>query len=42
LRHADVRRYVSRALLIVVPVLVLVVAIYVLRQRRKADPKREG
>jgi len=36
LRHADVQRYVSRALLIVVPVLAVIVGIYVVRQRRKA------
>ena len=35
LRHADVQRYVSRALLILVPVLALVVGIYVWRQRRR-------
>jgi membrane protein DedA with SNARE-associated domain len=42
LRHADVRRYVSRALLIVVPVLALVVGLYVLRQRRKVDARGDG
>jgi membrane protein DedA with SNARE-associated domain len=34
LRNSEVRHYVSRALLIVLPVLGLVVGIYVLRQRR--------
>ncbi len=34
LRHEDVRRYVSRALLIVVPVLALIAGVYVLRHRR--------
>lgn len=39
---AEVGRYVSRALLVLLPVLALVVGIYVLRQRRKADSKGEG
>jgi membrane protein DedA with SNARE-associated domain len=35
LRQADVSRQVSRALLIVIPVLVLATAVYVWRQRRR-------
>jgi membrane protein DedA with SNARE-associated domain len=42
LRQAEVQRYVSRALLIVLPVMALVVAIYVLRQRRAAAAREEG
>jgi len=41
LRNSEVQQYVSRALLIVLPVLALVVGIYVLRQRRRV-PSREG
>ncbi len=36
LRHEEVRRYVSRALLIVIPVLALIAGAYVLRYRRRA------
>ena len=42
LRHAEVRRYVSRALLIALPILALVVGIYVLRQRRRAASGGQG
>jgi membrane protein DedA with SNARE-associated domain len=41
LRNSAVQHYVSRALLIVLPVLALLVGIYVLRQRRGA-PASEG
>jgi membrane protein DedA with SNARE-associated domain len=37
LRHAEVRRYVSRALLVVLPALALVAGLYVLRQRRRTS-----
>jgi membrane protein DedA with SNARE-associated domain len=42
LRNSEVRHYVSRALLIVVPVLGLVVGIYVLRQRRGEASRGRG
>lgn len=43
LRHADVRRYVSQTLLILVPVLAIVVGIYVWRyRRRQASGEGEG
>jgi membrane protein DedA with SNARE-associated domain len=35
LRHEEVRRYVSRALLIVLPILGVIAGAYVLRQRRR-------
>ena len=43
LRNEEVRRYVSRALLVLIPALALVVAVYVLRHRRKvAQGRQEG
>ena len=39
---AEVQRYATRALLILLPVMAVVVGIYVLRQRRKAEFKGEG
>ena len=43
LRNEEVRRYVSRALLVLIPALAVVVAIYVLRHRRKvAQGRQEG
>ncbi len=43
LRNEEVRRYVSRALLVLIPALAAVVAIYVLRHRRKvAQGRQEG
>jgi membrane protein DedA with SNARE-associated domain len=36
LRNAEVQRYVTRALLVVLPILALVAGIYVLRQRHRA------
>ena len=42
LRNAEVRRYVSRALLVVLPILALVAGIYVLRQRRRAPSSGGG
>jgi membrane protein DedA with SNARE-associated domain len=42
LRHSEVQRYVSRALIIVLPVLGLVVGIYVLRQRRRMSSGEGG
>lgn len=41
LRHADVRHYVGRALLVLVPVLALVIGIYVWRQRHRKGPVAE-
>jgi membrane protein DedA with SNARE-associated domain len=41
LRNSEVQHYVSRALLIVLPVLALVVWIYVVRQRRRT-PAGDG
>jgi membrane protein DedA with SNARE-associated domain len=41
-RAAEVQHYVSRALLVVLPIMALVVGIYVLRQRRRAAASREG
>ena len=37
LRHAEVQHYVSRALLVVLPVMALVAGLYALRQRRRAS-----
>jgi len=43
LRNEEVRRYVSRALLVLIPALAVVVTIYVLRHRRKvAQGRQEG
>jgi len=42
LRDSEVRRYVSRALLIVLPVLALVVGIYMLCQRRRMSSGERG
>ena len=43
LRNEEVRRYVSRALLVIIPALALVVAVYVLWHRRKvAQGRQEG
>jgi len=43
LRNEEVRRYVSRALLVIIPALAVVVAVYVLRHRRKvAQGRQEG
>jgi membrane protein DedA with SNARE-associated domain len=42
LRPKEVQHYVSRALLILLPVLALVVGIYVLRQRRRITPGEGG
>ncbi len=42
LRHEDVRRYVSRALLIVVPVLALIAGVYVLRHRRSPSSRPQA
>ena len=42
LRHAEVRRYVSRALLVVVPTLALVAGLYILRQRRRTSSQQGG
>jgi membrane protein DedA with SNARE-associated domain len=39
---AEVRHYVSRALLVLVPVMALVVGIYVLRQRRRLSSGERG
>jgi membrane protein DedA with SNARE-associated domain len=41
LRHAEVRRYVSRALLVLLPALALVAGLYVLRHRRRASSESE-
>jgi len=42
LRHAEVRHYVTRALLILLPLLVAIVAIYVMRRRRREPSGSEG
>jgi len=42
LRNAEVQRYVTRALLVVLPILALVAGIYVLRHRRRARSSRGG
>ena len=39
---AEVQRYASRALLVILPVMALGVGIYVLRQRRRAASREEG
>jgi membrane protein DedA with SNARE-associated domain len=39
---AEVQRYASRALLILLPVMAVVVGIYVFRYRRRAASKEEG
>ena len=41
LRHAEVRHYVTRALLILLPLLVAIVAVYVVRRRRR-EPSSSG
>ena len=41
LRNEEVRRYVSRALLVIIPTLAVVAAIYVLRHRRKMAQRRQ-
>ena len=41
LRNEEVRRYVSRALLVIIPTLAVVAAIYVLRYRRKMAQRRQ-
>lgn len=42
LRNEEVQRYVSRALLIVVPVLAVVTVVYILRHRRRAAQRSQG
>lgn len=42
LRRSEVQRYVSRALLVVLPVMVLVGGVYLLRQRRRVSPGEGG
>src|SRR5438067_7172021 len=41
LRNEEVRRYVSRALLVIIPTLAVVAAIYVVRYRRKMAQRRQ-
>ncbi len=41
LRNEEVRRYVSRALLVIIPTLAVVAAIYVVRHRRKMAQRRQ-
>jgi len=42
LRHSEVRHYVTRALVVVVPVLAAVTAVYVWRRRRRAPSSSSG
>ena len=42
LLHTEVQRYVSQALLIVVPVMALVAGVYILRQRRRVSSGEGG
>ena len=42
LRNEDVQRYVGRALIVVIPVVVLAAGIYILRHRRRAAQTRQG
>jgi membrane protein DedA with SNARE-associated domain len=42
LRHAEVQHYVTRALLIVVPVLVAITVVYIMRKRRREPSSSEG
>lgn len=42
LRHAEVRHYVARALIVLLPVLAAVTTVYVLRRRRREPSSSEG